>query len=144
MPDSTASAPVFIGSTMSLPHSAASSVDERAEPVVVERAARERDAVELLARGGDEPRVAVPEVHRRVGGEAVEVAPALDVGHPGAIAGCHDDGQRMIVVGGVLVLEADGLARAVGRRGHRRSSRVQHLTPPPPSSSSDRSTPIGL
>ena len=83
----------------------ASAVDERAELVVVERAARERDAVELLARGRDEPRVAVPEVHRRVRGEAVEVAPAVDVGHPGAVARRDDDRQRVVVVGGVLVLE---------------------------------------
>jgi hypothetical protein len=63
---STASAPVFIGSTRSLPHSAASSRQKSAELVVHERPAGQRDPVELGVRGRDQPRVPVAEVSRRV------------------------------------------------------------------------------
>ena len=59
---------------------------EDAELVVVVRAARERQAVELLLRGGEDRRMPVAEVQRRVGGEQVEVALALDVGDPRALA----------------------------------------------------------
>ena len=57
---------------------------ERAELVVAERPAGQRDPVELPVGGGDEVGVPVAEVERRVAREAVEVAAALDVGDPGA------------------------------------------------------------
>jgi len=120
--------------------------DERTERRGVERAARQRDAVELRLGCGDEPRMPVPEVDGRVGGEAVEVAAAVDVGHPRARRVLDDDGQRVVVVRRVGLDLRDRRGRArVGRCGaHRRSSSVQHFTPPPPSRSSERSTPIGL
>ena len=55
---------------------------ERAEQVVVERAAGQREAVELRLGGGDEARVAVAEVQRAVAGEHVEVAATVDVRRP--------------------------------------------------------------
>ena len=70
---------------------------EGPEPVVVEGAARQGEAVELGARGGDERRVQVAEVEGGVAGEGVEVAPALDVGDPGALGVRDDDGQRVVV-----------------------------------------------
>ena len=67
---------------------------ELAEPVVAEGAAGQRQPVELLAGGRDEPRVAVAEVERRVGGERVEVAAPVDVLDPGALAAADDHRQR--------------------------------------------------
>ena len=121
---------------------------ERPEAVVVERPAREGDALELVAGGRQKIGMPVAEVHRRVGREAIEVPVAVHVGDPGALAALHDDGQGVVVVGESLVLDGDERIAGVvcgGRGGchHRRSSRVQHFTPPPPSSSSLRSTPMG-
>ena len=56
---------------------------------------------------GDEARVPVPEVERRVAGEAVEVAAAVDVGDPGALAVGEHDRQRVVVVRGVPLDERD-------------------------------------
>src|SRR5829696_6632905 len=55
---------------------------EISELVVDERAAGQRQAVELRVRGRDEARVAVAEVERGVAREQVEEALAVDVGHP--------------------------------------------------------------
>src|SRR6266513_4438101 len=48
-------------------------------------------------------------------GEHVQVAAALDVGHPGALGLGGDDRQRMVVVRAVLVAE---LEQAGGGLGH--------------------------
>src|SRR4029450_4666122 len=60
----------------------------------------------------DEARVAVGEVERGVRGEHVEVPVALDVGHPDALGLRNDDGERVIGVRRVAVLELD-LVRAL-------------------------------
>ena len=60
-------------------------VAEVGELVVHERAAGQREPVELGVRGGDQRRVPVAEVQRRVAGQAVQVAAAVDVGDPGAL-----------------------------------------------------------
>ncbi len=122
---------------------------ERAELVVVERAAGQREPVELRLRRRDERRVAggrssapstpARQSRYRLPSTSVTQAPS---------AARDDDGQRVVVVRGVLGLEPRS-RRPVGRRvsidqaiaiASSRSSSVQHLTPPPPSSSSDRST----
>ena len=59
---------------------------EAAELVVAEGAAGQRQPAGLLDHRREDLRVAVALVDRRVGGEAVEVAVALDVGDPGALA----------------------------------------------------------
>jgi hypothetical protein len=56
---STASAPVFIGSTFSYPSSLLSSFMERAELVVVERARGQRAAIGLLVQRLHDARMAV-------------------------------------------------------------------------------------
>ena len=84
------------------------------EPVVEERAARQRQGGELLLRARHQPRVGVAEVERRVPGEAVEVLPSLDIPHPGTLAAVEHDLERVIVVGGVPLDHRD----VVGR-GHR-------------------------
>ncbi len=50
--------------------------------------------------------MAVAEVERRVGGERVEVATALDVLDPGALAAADHNRQRRVVVDAVLLFEA--------------------------------------
>ena len=92
-------------------------LDEGAELVVVEGAAREREAVELRAGRIQQLRIRVAEVHRGVRREAVEVAPAVEVGHPRALTGCDHDRQRMVVVRGVRLLARDRLGLVRGRRG---------------------------
>jgi len=121
---------------------------EGAELIVVERSARQRDPAQLRGGRGHQGGVAVTEVEGGVGGQQIEVALALDVGHPGPLTAGDDDRQRVIVVRDVLVLgrdeggggfvDGDGGAHFIPR-----SSSVQHLMPPPPSSSSDRSTGTG-
>jgi hypothetical protein len=120
-------------------------LEERAEHVVVEGAAGQRDAIELSLRGIHQHRMPVAEVDRRVRGQAVEVALAVDVGDPGAEALGDHDIERVVVVRAELadLGEVAGRLRRDRGRTHRRSSKVQHLTPPPPSSSSLRSTPWG-
>ena len=76
---------------------------ERAELVVVERAAHQGELIELPARGRDEPGMAMTEVERRVGGEHVQVPAAIDVGDPDALGLRDHDGQRVVVVRAVAV-----------------------------------------
>ena len=85
---------------------------ERAELVVGERAARQRHAIELRVRGGDEARVAVAEVQRAVGRQRVEVAAAAVVVHPGALGVGDRDRQRVVVVSREALGERAGVARA--------------------------------
>ena len=121
-----------------------------AELVVVERPAGQRDPVELRAGGGDQRRVPVAEVQRRVAGEAVQVAPAVDVGHPGALGVGDDDRQRVVVVRGPALGVADrapasaAVVAITGSPFPDGARSVQHFGPPPALRSSDRSTGIGL
>ncbi len=98
---------------------------ERPELVVGERAARERHAVELVAGGGDEPRVAVAEVQRRVGRQRVEVAAAAVVVDPGALGARDRHRQRVVVVGGVALGDGGGvLAPEPGVERERQAARA--------------------
>ena len=81
---------------------------------MLERPAHQREALELPLRGGDQPRVPVAEVQRGVRGEHVQVAAALDIGHPGALGLGGDDRQRMVVVCAVLVAELEQAGRGLG------------------------------
>ncbi len=80
---------------------------ERPELVAVERPARQGELVQLLVRPGHEPRVAVAEVERGVPRQRVQVAPAVHVGHPRALALGEDDLERVIVVRGIGLDETD-------------------------------------
>ena len=100
---STASAPVFIGSTISMPASAASSAQNgpnwscsNARLTSVTRSSWRCAAA--TSRGWRWPKLM-----RRVGREHVQVAAAVDVGDPGALGLGDHDRQRVVVV------------RAVGR-----------------------------
>ena len=71
---------------------------ERTETVGMERTADQRDGVELgVGRRGDLG-VAVTEVDRRIGGQAIQVAPAVDIGDPRTLGACRHHGQRRIVM----------------------------------------------
>ena len=134
--------------------------------VVVERPGGEGDAVQLLLGRGDQHRVAVAEVGRRVGGQEVQVGPAVGVGDRRPGRGGDDHLERVVVVYDVAVLDRQQVGgaelgcRGEDRVGHgwllsgpgsarvgsatcRRTSWVQHLTLPPPLTSSPRSTGTG-
>ena len=100
---STASAPEFIGSTISLPVSSRQPLGEGAQLVVVEGAAGQREPVHLRLGRIDQPRMSVAEVERGVGRQQVEVPLAIDVGDPGTLAVGEHDGQWVVVVGAVAL-----------------------------------------
>jgi hypothetical protein len=56
------------------------------------------EPIKLRARGFDQGGMPVAEVERGIGGQAVEVAAAVDVGHPGSVAMGSDHWQRIVVV----------------------------------------------
>ena len=99
---------------------------EVGELVVHERAAGQREPVELGVRGREQARVAVAEVQRRVAGQQVEVAAAVDVGHPGALGVGDHDRQRVVVVRGALLGARELLdrGRSCGRGAWWRSCRA--------------------
>lgn len=118
---------------------------EGAEPVGVERAAHQCQAVQLCVGHGGDLRIAVTEVDGGVGRQTIEIATTLDIGHPHAVGTGGDDRQRRVVVRNVAAVHCDrrfGAAHGVDN-GHGCTSNVQHLTDPPPLSSSDRSIPMG-
>ncbi len=85
--------------------------------------------VELGARRRDQVGVAMAEVQRRVGGQHVQVALALDVGDPGALGVGDDHGQRVVVVRRVPLHELDLRAGRVleqGRCGGELLVRIGH------------------
>ena len=118
---------------------------ERPELIVVERAAYQRDPIELPARGRDETRMAMTEVERRVGGEHVHVPAAIDIGYPCAFGLGDHNRHRIVVVRAIRLAERPQLPGAA--RGtlltsqphavlpvcptYGRNSSVQHLGPPP-------------
>ena len=110
---------------------AAQRLGEAGELVVEERAAGEREVPQLLARDRDQALVGVSEVERGVARQAVEVAAAVDVDDPGAVALGEHHRQGVVVVRGVALRGLDvgrsgGAGGEVGR-GH------EHMVPPPPS-----------
>ena len=80
---------------------------ERPELVVVERPRGQRDLAHLLDGRGDQGRVLVAEVERRVAGEHVEVALAGHVGDPGTVGGRDHHRQRVVVVRAPPIVEVE-------------------------------------
>ena len=71
---------------------------EGANLVVVKGATGQREPIKLGARGLDQSRMPVAEVECGVGGQAVEVAVAVDVAHPASIAMRSDHWKRVVIV----------------------------------------------
>ena len=94
---------------------------EAPELVVAEGAAGQRQPPGLLDHRREDLRVAMPLVHRRIGGEAVEVAVALDVGDPGPLAFGQHHVERLVVRRAEAGLEVDqsGGIEHVGFSSHR-------------------------
>ena len=61
--------------------------------------------------------MAMPLVHRRIGREAVEVAVALDVPDPDALAAGQHDVERLVVVGAEFSLDIEEVLEFVGHVG---------------------------
>ena len=49
----------------------------------------------------------VPEAHRRIGAHEIEIATAVDIGHPRALAVREHDRQRVVVAGAERVFPRD-------------------------------------
>src|SRR6266404_5971278 len=72
---------------------------EGGELVVVEGAGSQCQLARLLHHGGEDFRMAVTLIDRRIGGEAVEVTLALRIPHPDALAARQNDADRLVVIG---------------------------------------------
>ena len=96
----------------------AQALQEGAEPVGVEGARGDGQALRLCRQRLNERGMAVAEAHGRVGRHHVEVAAAGVIPQVGALAARQHDGQRQVVVGAVAVFERDrrGFAAETGVR----------------------------
>ena len=81
--------------------------EEGAHTIVVESSARERATVELIADRIDDFRMPVALVDRRVGGEKIKVTLALRVMDLAPLRLRDDDGQRVVVVGAVFLIQGN-------------------------------------
>ena len=95
---------------------------EQGQLVVAERARRQRHALRLVEHRRHDARMAVSLVDRRVGGQAVQVALAVDVVHPHALGALDDDVERMVVVGTVLFLDVYEFLAAQRGRVHEKAT----------------------
>lgn len=82
--------------------------------IVVEGTRAQSDPRRLVHESGDQLRVAVALVDRRVCGQEVQVVTTLGVPDRGALSPSEDDGERVVVVGGKITL---GLNRLLGGGG---------------------------
>lgn len=78
------------------------------EDIVVESSRAQGQAAGLLRQSLDELGVAVALVDGAVGGKEVEVLVALGVPDVDALGAGENDGQRVVVVGGILLLDGNG------------------------------------
>mmetsp|Transcript_35430 Transcript_35430/g.76984 ORF Transcript_35430/g.76984 Transcript_35430/m.76984 type:complete len:365 (-) Transcript_35430:4-1098(-) len=86
-----------------------------AELVVVKGAGGEAERLRLLHERGDDLRVAVALVHRRVGREAIQVLLALEIPNEAAFALAEHDGKRRVVRAPVPRLLRDALVAGARR-----------------------------
>ena len=86
---------------------------EPAERLGVEGPAHQCDEVQLGVRGRGDLGIAVPEIHRGVRGQAVQVAAPFDVDDPRPLGAGRHHRQRRVVVRRVVLIQCDR------RRGHR-------------------------
>ena len=86
--------------------------------VIVERSGGQSQSLRLLGQGLDDVRMAVTLVDGGVGTEEVQVLLTLWVPHVRTLGLVKDHGQRVVVVGGVLVFPFDGLLGGEGGVRH--------------------------
>ena len=84
---------------------------EEAQLVVAEGARGQGQLRGLLLHDRDDARVAVALVDGRIGRQAVEVALAVDVPDPDALAAGQHDVERLVVGGAVLLFQRDVVLR---------------------------------
>ena len=84
------------------------------EDIVIEGTRAQSDPGRLFHESGHQFRVAVALVDRRVCGQEVQIVTTLGVPDRGALSPSEDDGERMIVVSGIIIL---GLNRLLGGGG---------------------------
>ena len=82
-------------------------LQERPEPVGVERARRDCETARLRLERGQDARMPVPVAHGGIGAHHVDVAVAVDIPEKGAFPARQDHRKRVIIVGGVALLELD-------------------------------------
>lgn len=87
---------------------------EAREDIVVEGARAESQTGGLVAERGDQLGMAMALVDGGVGRQEVEVVAALGVPGGRALGAGEDDGERMVVMGGIVLFELDGF---LGGRG---------------------------
>ena len=116
---STASAPPLAGSTRSRPVSCARRSNRNGSSSLWIRARRDAELLRLGDQRADDPRVRVAEAHRRVRAHQVEVAAAVDVGQPAALAARQHDRQRIVVAGAERLFAADQVGGSFRNRGCR-------------------------
>jgi hypothetical protein len=90
---------------------------EASQCLGVKRPADECDQIQLCVGGGDDFRVAMSEVHRRVRRQTIQVTPTLDVGDPHALGMRGHHRQRRVVVREVALVKGDRRERRSTRFG---------------------------
>ena len=98
--------------------------EERAEPVVEIGARRHREAPRLRREGVENARMSVAVACRRVGAHHVDIAPAGRVPQMRALAARQHDGERLVVVSAVPVLQIDGSHDTPPHNSHCRFSNL--------------------
>ncbi len=118
---STASAPPLAGSARSSPVSVVSRLQEGRQKLVVEDARGDGEPLRLLDQRAHDARMRVAVAHGRVRAHHVEVAAAVLVPQPAAVAVRQNDRQRVVVARGVAALARDRRGDCRGADGRRRA-----------------------
>src|ERR1700751_322403 len=90
--------------------------------VVVEGAGGQRQFTRLFHHSGQDLRMAVALVHRRICGEAIEITVALRIPQPDAFAARQNDAERLVVLGAKARFHRDEIS---GRWTHLSSLQLQ-------------------
>jgi hypothetical protein len=110
-------------------------LEQLRQAVGVERPRRDGECMRLLDERGDDSRVRVAEADRRIRAHQVEIAFAIDILEPDALAAREHDRQRVVVARAVRALGA----HRIGGRGRggldlrgraARGLRLRHVTAP--------------
>ena len=95
--------------------------EEARHAIVAQRARGKRNALALLDERRVDARVAVADVYRRIGADAVEIPLTADVPKPSSLGPLDDDVERRVVTGAVALLVTRS-GRALAPRGDTRQT----------------------